>query len=271
MERFARARRWGGIGLAAVGLALLALNLALGGIEFTLPLVFMMLGGAICLLVFFLLPQWRWAPALFIPGLTLAALGLVFLLNVLTGDWKSWAYAWLLVAAGGGLGLALSAVFGGWRPALRLAGIGLVLGGVTLFALFGAIAGGPVIQISAPLLLVLGGLALRWLKPETVLPERLLRRFDRPVVDPEPRPAELAGPVAAFHNGPVLTLPEPLTSREVEVLDLIAAGLTNQEIARRLTLAPSTVKTHINNIYGKLGVQSRVQAVQRARSVGVLK
>ena len=52
--------------------------------------------------------------------------------------------------------------------------------------------------------------------------------------------------------------------RELEVLRLIDAGLSNQQIADKLSVAPSTVKTHINNIYGKLGVQTRVQAVTRA-------
>ncbi len=47
------------------------------------------------------------------------------------------------------------------------------------------------------------------------------------------------------------------------MLRLIAAGLSNQEIADRLIIAPGTVKRHINNIYGKLGVQSRTQAVAR--------
>ena len=54
------------------------------------------------------------------------------------------------------------------------------------------------------------------------------------------------------------------------MLRLIAEGCTNQEIADRLVVALSTVKTHINNIYGKLGVQSRTQALARARSLGLL-
>jgi ATP/maltotriose-dependent transcriptional regulator MalT len=63
---------------------------------------------------------------------------------------------------------------------------------------------------------------------------------------------------------------EPLSGREIEVLRLIAAGLSNQEIAGRLIIAPGTVKRHINNIYGKLGVQSRTQAVARGREIGLL-
>lgn len=63
---------------------------------------------------------------------------------------------------------------------------------------------------------------------------------------------------------------EPLSQRELEVLALIAAGLTNQEIARQLVIALSTVKGHTSNIYGKLGVRSRTQAVAMARTLGLL-
>jgi LuxR family maltose regulon positive regulatory protein len=63
---------------------------------------------------------------------------------------------------------------------------------------------------------------------------------------------------------------EPLTGRELEVLALIAEGLSNQEIARRLVLSLSTVKWHTGNIYGKLAVKNRTQAVAKARALGVL-
>ncbi len=66
------------------------------------------------------------------------------------------------------------------------------------------------------------------------------------------------------------SLIEPLSERELEVLQLIAQGLTNKEIASRLYLAPSTVKVHTRNIYGKLGVHNRTQAVTLARDLGLL-
>ncbi len=66
------------------------------------------------------------------------------------------------------------------------------------------------------------------------------------------------------------SLVEPLSERELEVLGLIAEGLTNQEIASRLFLALSTVKVHTRNIYGKLGVNSRTQAVAKASALGIL-
>ena len=64
---------------------------------------------------------------------------------------------------------------------------------------------------------------------------------------------------------------EPLTERELDVLNLIAVGMSNEEIAKELRLAKSTVKTHIINIYGKLQVNRRVQAVGRARELRLLK
>ncbi len=74
-------------------------------------------------------------------------------------------------------------------------------------------------------------------------------------------------PPSAFSPQPLI---EPLSDRELEVLRLIVEGYSNQEIANRLVVALSTVKTHINNLYGKLGVQSRTQAVARARALGLL-
>ena len=63
---------------------------------------------------------------------------------------------------------------------------------------------------------------------------------------------------------------EPLSDREFEVLQLVAEGLSNQQIGERLVVALSTVKTHLNNIYKKLGVSKRTQAVARARELDLL-
>jgi LuxR family transcriptional regulator, maltose regulon positive regulatory protein len=65
-------------------------------------------------------------------------------------------------------------------------------------------------------------------------------------------------------------LAEPLSRRELEVLPLLAEGLTNEEIAARLYLSLHTVKAHARNIYGKLGVGGRTQAAARARALGLL-
>ena len=63
---------------------------------------------------------------------------------------------------------------------------------------------------------------------------------------------------------------EQLSERELDVLQHIAAGLTNQEVADELVIAVGTVKAHTASIYGKLGVRSRTQAVARAREMGLL-
>ena len=63
---------------------------------------------------------------------------------------------------------------------------------------------------------------------------------------------------------------EPLTSREQEILTLLAAGLSNSEIAAQLFISPETVKKHAANIYGKLGVRRRTEAVARARAPELL-
>ena len=65
-------------------------------------------------------------------------------------------------------------------------------------------------------------------------------------------------------------LVEPLTEREMEVLRLMAAGLSNREIAEELILAMGTVKAHLHNIYGKLDVRGRTQAAARARELRLL-
>jgi LuxR family transcriptional regulator, maltose regulon positive regulatory protein len=62
------------------------------------------------------------------------------------------------------------------------------------------------------------------------------------------------------------TLLEPLSAREREVLSLVGRGLSNREIGRSLQIGPETVKWHLKNMFGKLGVSNRVQALNRAQS-----
>ncbi|MDH6515986.1 DNA-binding NarL/FixJ family response regulator [Streptomyces sp. SAI-135] len=84
---------------------------------------------------------------------------------------------------------------------------------------------------------------------------RLLERLSDPE-PPQPVPTEA---------------PDGLTAREVEVLALIAEGLTNQEIARRLHVSTATVKTHINNLFAKTGIKDRAQAVRYAYAKGLVR
>ena len=65
-------------------------------------------------------------------------------------------------------------------------------------------------------------------------------------------------------------LVESLTEREYEVLQLLGQGLSNKEMAKRLCLTEGTVKTHVHNVLGKLGAQSRTHAVARGRELKLL-
>jgi LuxR family maltose regulon positive regulatory protein len=87
---------------------------------------------------------------------------------------------------------------------------------------------------------------------------RLLEAFGEDAGPAPPLPVAIPG------------LLETLTARELEVLQLIAAGHSNRAIADELFIAVRTVKKHASNIYGKLGVGSRTQAVARARELGLL-
>jgi LuxR family maltose regulon positive regulatory protein len=87
--------------------------------------------------------------------------------------------------------------------------------------------------------------------------------------------------IAAFETGPArheggqarsqpVGLVEPLSHRELEVLERIAEGLSNREVAEVLFITVGTVKWHTNNIYGKLGVSNRTQAIVRAQELGII-
>jgi DNA-binding NarL/FixJ family response regulator len=78
--------------------------------------------------------------------------------------------------------------------------------------------------------------------------------------------ARLAPPARSAEEG----LPEPFTEREREVLRLLTQGLSNREIAERLSLAEGTVKNYVTNILQKLGVRDRTQAAVRARELGMI-
>ena len=88
---------------------------------------------------------------------------------------------------------------------------------------------------------------------------RLLAALTDEIQAPAPAPAQ-----------PAAALIEPLSGRELEVLRLLAEGLSNAEIAHRLYISLSTVKSHTTNIFGKLGVKNRTQAVSLARTLNLL-
>jgi DNA-binding NarL/FixJ family response regulator len=64
-------------------------------------------------------------------------------------------------------------------------------------------------------------------------------------------------------------LPDPLSARELEILNLVATGASNRQIAENLVIAEGTVKNHLTNILGKLGVKDRMQAVMKAKELGI--
>jgi DNA-binding NarL/FixJ family response regulator len=91
----------------------------------------------------------------------------------------------------------------------------------------------------------------------------MLQRFAVKEESPTERPSKLEEPSGQ-------PLDESLTDRELEVLGLLASGLTNPEIARRLVISPGTVKHHVRHIASKLGVSDRTQAAVRAVELGLL-
>jgi LuxR family transcriptional regulator, maltose regulon positive regulatory protein len=68
----------------------------------------------------------------------------------------------------------------------------------------------------------------------------------------------------------VAGLVEPLTARELEVLQLLAAGASNRAIAQQLVVTQETVKKHLSHLFDKLGAANRTEAVARARKLGLL-
>ncbi|HSR30282.1 MAG TPA: LuxR C-terminal-related transcriptional regulator, partial [Anaerolineae bacterium] len=110
---------------------------------------------------------------------------------------------------------------------------------------------------------------LRQALPLGIAPEyvrRLLATFERQRNEPAVERAMMSSDSA---QAP-LALVEPLSERELEVLRLVAAGLSNREIAEQLVITVGTVKWHINNIYGKMDVRRRTEAVALAREMGLL-
>ena len=71
--------------------------------------------------------------------------------------------------------------------------------------------------------------------------------------------------------GTDLRLIEPLTERELSFLDCLARGVSNKEIARTLGVSENTVKFHLKNVYSKFAVRSRLQAINAAYQLGVLR
>jgi LuxR family maltose regulon positive regulatory protein len=95
-------------------------------------------------------------------------------------------------------------------------------------------------------------------KPPVPYANEVLQSMNAEIGPPPPRLGTAEG------------LPEPLSAREMEVLRLLETHLSSTEIAAQLIIAASTVRSHIKNIYSKLSVHSRAEAVEKAREIGLL-
>jgi len=254
-----------GIIMAVLGGSLLLLAILTGGkFNAALPLTFFLLSGMFFIGAFSFTDKWNFTSLLIVPAALFCTFGLIFLLNLLTGDWSAWAYAWLLLLAAIGIGLLAAGKLHEWGKVVNLVGWCLALGGLTFFGIFGVIAGGLVIQIIVPILLVAAGLSLRWLGIGDLINGK--GRFaSAGAINDHFTSADSAN--SPLTNAQLVDVP---TGREIEVMRLIENGLTNQQIAEALSVSSSTVKTHINNLYAKLGVKTRAQAIKRAHEFGLL-
>jgi len=158
--------------LIGLGVLFLAASIIPGfSIGITWPVIFLFIAAG------FYLPPLIWPSvrrelaALFIPGSVMLSLGLIFLYNTATSDWRVWAYAWLLIPAGVGLGLILSSWVGDWSRAATWVGIWLLAVDVALFSLFAALFSKGFLSIVGAVLMVICGFVL------------LLRAFLRPSGD----------------------------------------------------------------------------------------
>lgn len=250
------------IALIGLGIAAILSNIFFQiDLAFTWPLAMILVGIAMILYAGELAKKMEWMKYLNIPGALTLVMGGIFLLNVLTHDWNAWAYAWILILPALSWGVLMSNLNGRLSDLFNVISWIIILAGLLLFIAFGALVGGLFIQISAPLILIVGGIILFRSNEKEALVERFMAQFSQNKNDVSALPEN-------HQNGTKLV--ESLTEREMQVLHLIDQGLSNGEIAERLTLAPSTVKTHINNLYGKLGVQSRVRAIRQARTLGLI-
>jgi hypothetical protein len=146
--------------LIGLGILFLIFNVLGVGIDQTWPVIFYAIGAV------FFLPALLWPglragmSALVIPGTILITLGCIFQYNVLSGDWASWGYAWILLGGGVGLGLAFAGRIGGWGKEVITIGWWMFILSTIVFSIFATLFGGTALRAAAPLALVLFGIWL---------------------------------------------------------------------------------------------------------------
>ena len=160
MNTLNRGSIFGAVMLIGLGVLLLILNIAGVTLKETWPIIFFALGAG------FFLPPLLWPSVkaglagLCIPGAILLSLGCIFLYNTLTNDWASWAYAWILINAGVGLGLALAAWIGDWGREVTAIGWWMFVISAVVFSIFATLFGGSVLKAAGPVVLILFGVWL---------------------------------------------------------------------------------------------------------------
>jgi hypothetical protein len=162
METANRSTAIAGFFLIGIGVIFLGLNL-IPGVEAgkTWPVIFYVLAAAFALPAV-LFPNYRRGLAgLLIPAGILFSLALIFTYNVLADDYAVWAYAWLLIPAGVGLGLLSGALVGQWGRGARETGLWMMVVDAGLFALFATIFGrNDFIKLAGPILIIVAGVAI---------------------------------------------------------------------------------------------------------------
>jgi hypothetical protein len=147
--------------LIGTGVLFLAFNLFPGYyLVRAWPVVFYLLAAGFYLPPMLWSAQIRSLSGLFIPASVFLALGLLFTYDVLTQDWASWGYAWTLIVAGVGGGMALAGWSGRWGSLPTWIGNWMLLGSLAIFALFASIFGQPLLKQAGPALLIIAGILL---------------------------------------------------------------------------------------------------------------
>ena len=122
------------------------------------PVIFFLIAAGFFLPVI-LWPESRTAlAALFIPGSVFVSLGLIFIYSTLTQDWVVWAYAWLLIVAGVGLGTLMASMVGRWGKNSFWAGVWMTAVSTGIFGLLATLFGSPAIKIIGAVLVILVGI-----------------------------------------------------------------------------------------------------------------
>jgi len=147
--------------LIGLGLLFLIFNLIPG---YRLALAwpaFLTIIGLAMLLPPFLWPQAKQGlAALWIPGMILLALSLIFFYNVTTRDWAAWGFLWILLPSAAGVGLAFAAWIGKWGTPVIWVGTAIAVSGLIVFSLFAFIFGSPLLQAVGPAALIVVGLII---------------------------------------------------------------------------------------------------------------